>query len=583
MPGGSSGKSSSFWEHLAELRKRIVYCAATLIIGFIVAWILKEELFAIVSSPVREGLAEHGIYRLTAIETVEAVMVYLKLAVGAAIVVTTPMFLFQIWAFVEPGLMPNEKQPMRRVAVLALFMFVLGLLFAYRIVLPMVIDFLTGFTLGAGGVDFQVTMKSAYSTTLLFLVGFGVIFELPLVMILLAATPLFDSARYFKWIRYSVVISFVIGSMLTPPDVISQLLMAIPITILYSIGAGLTYLMEVRREKGLKAAGGFDWQLALTVLFLSSLIALLVYPRGTPDAAFLPYGAKSVAMASGKGPATLRCGLLSADDARALKARGELTCARYQEGNIVVFRHAAEEEEGTRVVCAGVTWLGGLETDCRVDEDILVAGQPLLVSRYLQNRSKRHIEPDPLAMEDGTEFTIFVSLKATEKQQQSFFRFTVLEEGKTLRLDLAFKDPAKARSFLEAIETDEAADLADGEVAAPPTEEAKLKLALEALTAAVDELADKVGDEANVAREKVQLARSLLNDEKTVVFRPPPANSLLACETPYCAYSKIYAMLPRPDSSKMRGRMVTTFYEMESIAGEDDRLMQLLSRAANGL
>lgn len=573
------GKTSSFLEHLSELRRRIVYCVATLVVGFIVAWILKEELFAIVSAPVREGLAQHGIYRLTAIETVEAIMVYLKLAVAAAIVVATPMFLYQVWAFVKPGLMPNEQQPMRRIAVLAVFMFALGLLFAYRIVLPLVIDFLTGFTLGAGGVDFQVTMKSAYSTTLLFLVGFGVIFELPLVMVLLAATPLFSSAKYFRWIRYSVVLSFVIGSMLTPPDVISQLLMAIPITILYSIGAGLTYLMEVQREKGLKPSRGLDWQLLGAVLVLSSLLVLLIYPRWRADAAFLPYGARSVAMAAGKGPATLLCGLIPPDEARTLREEGELTCARYQEGNIIIFRNREESE--IEPDCHGRKWQSGQETDCQVVGGVMVAGQPLLVSRYVQNRTNRHVEPDPLAMEEDTGFTIFVSLMATEKQQQSFLRVTLVEDGSEVRLDLAFKDPDEARNFLEAVESQDVSNLVET-VAEQTVEDDKVRLALGALAEAVDQLADRAGDEAVEARKKVKLARSLLDIDVPGQELGATASPLLACTSPYCAYSKLYLLLPQPESTRLRGRMVTTIYKPDSPPEEEGELMKLLAAAANG-
>jgi sec-independent protein translocase protein TatC len=564
------GNQLSFWEHLTELRQRLLYIVIALFGGFIVAWIFKEQLFAIVSAPVKEGLAAHGIYRLTAIETTEAVMVYLKLAMAAAIVVTIPVSLWQLWMFVKPGLVATETRPMRRIAILAVFMFVLGLLFCYRFVLPLVIDFLTGFTLGAGGVDFQVTMKSTYSTTFIFLVGFGVIFELPLVMVLLAATPLFDSSKYLKWIRYSVVIAFVIGSMLTPPDVLSQCLMAVPITILYVVGIGMTYLSERRRASGKVAATGMDWQLAGSVLFLASLIALLVMPASRPMASYLPSGARAILLSDGDGT-SFKCGGLVTPDLGSKAA--ERVCAVYSEGTVLL----ATPQDGVAAdsLCPPTEDAAGVV--CKVADDIAVLGPPMLVARYLANHDQRLADSDPLALDDEAHHSLFVSLQSTSREQRAYLRATEYggEEGPQLHVALSFGDPREAEHFATTLETDV---VMTGLVAAPTPPSGPVVEAVEQLATAVESLATRLPEKevADVYR-KILLVRALLKGESSATGGA--AGGLLACKVSPCAYSYLAPYLPKPTETEVKGRVV--FLEF---AGEElklDALRELFAQVVD--
>ncbi len=554
-PAGITGQLS-FWEHLTELRRRLLYIVIALLGGFVVAWIFKEQLFAIVSAPVKEGLAAHGIYRLTAIETTEAVMVYLKLALAAAIVVTIPVSLWQLWMFVKPGLVDSETRPMRRIAILAVFMFVLGLLFCYRFVLPLVIDFLTGFTLGAGGVDFQVTMKSTYSTTFIFLVGFGVIFELPLVMVLLAATPLFDSAKYFKWIRYSVVIAFVIGSMLTPPDVLSQCLMAGPITVLYVVGIGMTYLSERRRASGKGAATGMDWQLAGFVLLLGSLIGLIVMPASRPMASYLPYGARTILLTDGEGT-SFECGGLVTPDLGEKVA--ELVCAVYSEGTMLL----ATPGDGMAVEDLCSDNLEGTGVACSIADDIAVLGPPMLVARYLANHDQRLADSDPLALDDEALHSIFISLQSTPREQRAYLRATEYndEDGPKLQIALSFGDPREADHFVTSLETDV---LLTGLIATPTPPSGPVVEAVEQLAAAVESLATRLPQKevADVYR-KVLVARALLRGESSATGGA--AGRLLACKVSPCAYSYLAPYLPKPTDTTVKGRVVFLEFDGEDL------------------
>lgn len=547
LGGIGGGNQLSFWEHLTELRRRLLYVVVAMFGGFLLAWVFKEELFTVVSAPVKEGLAAHGIYRLTAIETTEAIIVYLKLAVAAAVVVTIPVSLWQLWLFVKPGLVETETRPMRRIAILAVFMFVVGLLFCYRFVLPLVIDFLTGFTLGAGGVDFQVTMKSTYSTTFIFLVGFGIIFELPLVMVLLAATPLFDSAKYLKWIRYSVVIAFVIGSMLTPPDVLSQTLMAVPITVLYIVGIGLTYMSERRRASGRVAASGMDWQLAGSVLLLGSLIAALVTPASRPMASYLPYGARAVLLTDGDG-AAFSCGELwnPDEDVRAI----ERVCAVYTEGTVLL----AAPAPGVAAAdfCPPEAETGG--TACNTVADIAVLGAPMLVARYLANRGDGLAESDPLSLDDDALHSVFISLQSTPRELRSYVRVTELdgEDGNRVRLALSFGDPKEADHFVTTLEDEVAAA---GQFAAPSAVLSPTAKALEELAAAVEGLAALLPEEdVSDVSHRISKARELLRGE-TAAGRSA-AGGLLACEASPCAYTYLAPYLNAPSETEVKGRVV---------------------------
>jgi len=551
---------ATFWEHLAELRTRILVSVGALLVGFIASWSYREEIFALLTRPVREGLSAHGIHRLTAIETVEAMVVYLKMSVASGIVLAVPVMLYQLWAFVKPGLMPRERRPMRRVAILAVFMFAVGLVFCYRIVLPMVIDFLTAFTLGSGGVDFQVTMKSAYSTAIAFLVGFGTIFELPLVMVLLAATPLFDSKKYMRWTRYFMVLSFVIGALLTPPDVVSQILMAVPMVGLYFVGIGLTIMMERRREKGGGVEKGFDWQLVGAAGVLVGLLVVLCWPVQRPITAYLPWGARAVAAAgtSGKGvaPCTLDLGI----------SLGSPVCAVYPEGRLVL-GHAGQS---TGQCFDGR--LAGLELACVEADGWIAAGNQLLLARFVSNWKQGIEDSDPLKPAEGARFRVFFSLDATTREHRSYVQVSGVEDGAPhLEVSMVFPDPADALHFSQALEEKMPVKSGDG---ASLASEDPVAAAVEELAAAVESLAPfGQTSEARQVLAHVEAARKLL------ATRQEPAPPLAACSSIQCAWTEISPLLPEPTAIEQKSRSLNLTIPVEN-TDQLDALGQTLSRAA---
>jgi sec-independent protein translocase protein TatC len=551
MPG--AGAAASFWEHLTELRSRLVAAVIVLVGGFFVAWFFREFLFELVTTPVSEGLAKHGIYRLTAIETVEAIMVYLKLSLTAAVVITVPVALYQVWAFVKPGLTFGEIRPMRRIVVFSLFMFAIGLLFSYRIVLPLVIDYLTGFTMGSGGVDFQVTMKSAYSTALTFLLGFGIIFELPLVMVLLAATPFLDWRKYLAFIRYFIVLSFGIGSLLTPPDVLSQILMAVPISLLYVIGIGLSYFMEKKREEaeGQPVTTGFDPGMLLGAVLLTLPIVALVWPASVPVRAYLPGGVKLVATVKKEAREGFGCGALELDFERAAAAALEWSCASYPEGALFVADF--DEQDAPDSACDAVDGENAAVA-CWSEGSVLVVGHPLLLTRFRNNVTSRHTDPGPQTGELTSDFMLFATLAASRKELTSYLSVASDPETKGLvHISLSFPDPSEAEDFAAALEAGEGQDYAVGAEAileAEPLVEAVMRLA-----DAVDRLAEGRGDAPEIVetRTLVQTARALAEQHTGASGR----SGILGCTTPTCAYARLFPQLSPPRDIAANRRIVT--------------------------
>lgn len=575
--------ATSFWEHLAELRNRLLVTVAVMGVGFFAAWTMREELFQIVTRPVRQGLAQHGIYQLTAIETVEAIVVYLKLSIMTAIVMTVPVLLYQVWAFVKPGLTEREIRPMRRIVVFSIFMFFLGLVFCYRIVLPLVMDYLTGFTMGSGGVDFQVTMKSAYSTALTFLFGFGTIFELPLVMVLLAATPLLDYRKYLKWIRYFIALSFVVGSLLTPPDVLSQILMAIPLTILYLVGIALSYFMEKKREegRGARVVKGFDPYIVLGAAVLSVPIALMVMPPFQPARAYLPHGAKFVATARAALAGEMSCGRIATATFIEAVEEDEITCAVYPEGHLLM---AGFEGEGPGDLCEKVApAIAGSDQTCLEKEGSVVVGHPLLLARLESNLDNGRRDSGPHTISGGGEFDFFISLESSRKKQSSFLSVALLpdddEDKARVRISLAFPDPDEAAQFALAVEKGEEIPFTPATDQGGPPD--KLVEAVDALCDAVDELSEGTGNKAVPVKKKLARVRELLALERT--GRSGLGADLSACTSPSCAYASLFSYLFPPEGDVEVTRR-TVVFEVSYEGKEDarERLVDFLLQTLSG-
>ena len=237
--------------HLGELRKRLVYSAIVALVFIIAAFVLKDYVFAILMRPLKDTHVE----KLTTLGVTEAFFQILKVSIYAGLTVALPFLLYQFWAFVMPALYEREKRRVLPYTAATTALFLGGVVFAYYIVLPIGLRFLVGY----GGEDFdQLLQAERYITFVsMFLLAFGAVFELPLIMMLLAWARITDYKRMRKVRRYAIVAEAVVAMILTPSqDPLSMALMLGPLMLLYEVGILLARSVARRRAKHETEADG---------------------------------------------------------------------------------------------------------------------------------------------------------------------------------------------------------------------------------------------------------------------------------------------------------------------------------------
>jgi len=235
-------------EHLEELRRRILYAGIALVIVTFACFALAPRLFDWLRIPL-EGLPAQ---KLIALSPLELFMVYLKLSILAGIFVTAPWILFQVWMFVAPGLYRHEKRWMIPFILCGTLFFVAGGAFNFYLVLPYGLRYLA--ELAPEIVETQYSVAAYFSFVVQLSLAFGVVFELPLLMWVLAGMGVVKPATFSKLRRYWIVLAFIIGGVLTPPDPFSQLLMAIPLLIFFELGVLGAKVLHRRHQEQSGAA-----------------------------------------------------------------------------------------------------------------------------------------------------------------------------------------------------------------------------------------------------------------------------------------------------------------------------------------
>jgi sec-independent protein translocase protein TatC len=234
--------------HLLELRDRLLRALIAVFIVFLPLVFFSNELFTLVARPLIEKLPEGT--SLIATSVVAPFMTPLKLALIAAIFVAMPYVLYQVWGFVAPGLYRREKRFALPLFASSVVLFYVGVAFAYFVVFPLMFAFLTKTT--PVGVRMMTDMSSYLDFTLLLFFAFGIAFEVPIAVVLLASTGLVKVETLRKNRGYVLLGIFVVAAFLTPPDAISQSFMAVPMYILYELG--ILFAQYVTRNRAAEAA-----------------------------------------------------------------------------------------------------------------------------------------------------------------------------------------------------------------------------------------------------------------------------------------------------------------------------------------
>lgn len=233
-------------DHLIELRQRLLLVVATLFVAFFVCLYFAKPIFAILVHP----LLEAGQGKLVYTDLFEAFFVEMKVAFFAALMITFPVLATQMWKFVAPGLYAREKKAFLPFLMLTPVFFAGGASFAYFIAMPWALSFLLGFQGSVGGVEREAlpAIGNYLSFVTRFLFGFGVAFLLPILLMILERAGLVTRQQLEKGRRYAIVAAFVVGAVLTPPDAVSQVMLALPLYALYE-GAILAIRFTGRSSK----------------------------------------------------------------------------------------------------------------------------------------------------------------------------------------------------------------------------------------------------------------------------------------------------------------------------------------------
>jgi sec-independent protein translocase protein TatC len=265
--------SAPLMEHLKELRNRILISLAAFVAGILIAFAVWNPIFNFLTSPICDALEGRGQEcQLVLIKLQEGFFVAFRISVMGGFILAFPVIAWQLWRFVAPGLYKSEKGAFLPFLLASPLMFTLGATFAFYVVLPIAFNFFLGFQQmmvtdpeagpdlvtvdpGTAGILFQGSMEQYLSLTTNFILAFGLCFQLPVLLTLMGKAGLISAQGLIGMRRYAIVLILILAAVVTPPDMMSQLILFAAIYPLYEISIYLIRRIEKRREADLRAQG----------------------------------------------------------------------------------------------------------------------------------------------------------------------------------------------------------------------------------------------------------------------------------------------------------------------------------------
>ena len=258
----SEDRKMPFTEHLAELRRRILISLAVLLVFFVLCFNYSEEIFSLLMLPMRKTIAiikesPYIVFKSSGIKNqnlvflgpAEAFWMHLKVSLIAGLILSLPVIFFQLWKFISPGLLPKERRYTIAFVISASGLFFSGALFCFIIVLPFAINFLL--TYKTENLVPMISVGKYVDFCLKFILAFGAIFELPLIILFLSRIGLVRPETLARQRKYAILGAFVVAAILTPtPDAFNQTLMAVPIILLYEVGVLVARIFVKRKRDG---------------------------------------------------------------------------------------------------------------------------------------------------------------------------------------------------------------------------------------------------------------------------------------------------------------------------------------------
>jgi sec-independent protein translocase protein TatC len=233
-------QQETFISHLVELRMRLIRACLAVLLVFVCLFPWARQLYAIVAQPLLAALPQGG--HMIATDVVGVFIVPMKVALLVAFLLALPYVLYQVWAFVAPGLYAHEKRLVLPLTIVSVLLFFLGMAFAYFIVFPTVFKFMSA--MAPEGVAWMTDIEKYLSFVLTTFIAFGVTFEVPVAVIVMVRIGVVGIAKLKEIRPYVIVGAFVIAAIFTPPDVVSQFLLALPLCLLYELGIVFARFVE---------------------------------------------------------------------------------------------------------------------------------------------------------------------------------------------------------------------------------------------------------------------------------------------------------------------------------------------------
>ncbi len=239
--------------HLVELRSRLLKVAAAIVAVFVVLLPFARQIFVLVSEPLRKVLPGN---QMIATAVASPLLTPFKLTFFVALFIAMPVVLYQTWAFVAPGLYKQEKRFAMPLLASSILLFYAGVAFAYFVVFPLMFGFFTA--VAPDGVEVMTDIAAYLDFISMIVLAFGIAFEVPVATVLIVWTGLTTPAKLAKARPYVFLLAFVMGMFLTPPDVISQTLLAVPVYLLYELGILMSRFFVPNRENSEDGDSGAD-------------------------------------------------------------------------------------------------------------------------------------------------------------------------------------------------------------------------------------------------------------------------------------------------------------------------------------
>ena len=246
-------QAMSFWDHLNELRSRLIRSLLAVSIGIGIAWTYREPILAWLTRPYTVAwttLKLAGPPNLHFPGPADLFFSYMKLAVLGGVVFAAPVVFYQLWSFIAPGLYAREKRLAVPFVAASSLLFGVGIYFAWRVALPLAYRYLLGLSGNVTGSNLSVTptiMIEQYLDSISqMLLAFGVAFELPVLALFLSLAGIITHRHLIRFARYFIVVAFIVAAVFTPPDIVSQLILAVPLCLLYGLSIVVTWIFGRR-------------------------------------------------------------------------------------------------------------------------------------------------------------------------------------------------------------------------------------------------------------------------------------------------------------------------------------------------